>query len=163
MHLKMALPKSRKAFFPARARWGNVARGAAAGTGRSRRGQGAAVGAAGRRSLTERPPTRRPVPVQGTGWLLRQQHSLSARDGWCGCCTGPRAPGVRSRAAADLYAFGQWSAAWSHLARSSRSVGPWALAWLDHASGCSVQCWPQLCGVQLVATCSHLREEPVSS
>ena len=124
--------KSRKTFFPERAWWGNVARGAAAGTGRSRRGQGAAVGAAGRRSLTERPPTRRPVPVQGTGWLLWQQHSLPDRDGWCSCCTGPRAPGVRSRAAADLYAFGQWSAAWSHLARSSRSVGPWAVGWLDH-------------------------------
>ena len=146
-----------------RARWGNVARGAAAGTGRSRRGQAAAVGASGRRALTERPPTRRPVPVQGTGWLLWQQHSLPARGGWCCCCSGPRAPVARSRAAADLYTFGQWSAAWSHLARSSRSVGPWALAWLDHASGCSVQCWPQLCGVQLVATCSHLREEPVSS
>ena len=34
---------------------------------------------------------------------------------------------VRSRAAADLYAFGQWSAAWSHLARFSRSVGPLGL------------------------------------
>ena len=129
--------KNRKTFFPERAWWGNVARGAAAGTGRTRRGHDAAVGASGRRSLTERPPTRRPAPVQCTGWLLWQSYTVPAMGGWCGSCTGPRAPGLRSRAAADLYAFGQWSAAWSHLARSSRSVGPkvWALVWLHHASG----------------------------
>ena len=83
--------------------------------------------------------------------------------GWVGDWTGPGAAVVRLRAAADLYAFGQWSAAWSHLARSSRSVGPWALVWLDHTSGCLVQCWPSLRGVQLATTSSHLGEESVSS
>ena len=96
-------------------------------------------------------------------WLLTQPHSGLHMVELAECWLAPRPTVVRSRPAADLYAFGQWSVAWSHLARSSRSVGPWALAWLDHASGSSVQCWLTLCGAQLAAACSRQGEEAVAS
>ena len=57
-------------------------------------------------------------------WLLTQPHSGLHMVELAECWLAPRPAVVRSRPAADLYAFGQWSAAWSHLARSSRSVGP---------------------------------------
>ena len=47
--------------------------------------------------------------------------------GWVGDWTSPGAAVVRLRAAADLYALGQWSAAWSRLARSPRVAGPLGL------------------------------------
>ena len=58
------------------------------------------------------------------GGLLTQPHRVPAdgEAGWCWPTARP--PVARSRPAADLYAFGQWSAAWSRLARSSRSAGP---------------------------------------
>ena len=46
---------------------GNVARWPALRPGRTSRGTAAAVGFSGRRSLTERPPSRQPVPVLCTG------------------------------------------------------------------------------------------------
>ena len=128
MKLLPSHDKKSKDFFP---REGMVGDRGSRGSGRHRPNPARArcgcrrLGASGRRSLTERPPTRRPAPVQCTGWLLWQSYTVPAMGGWCGSCTGPRASGLRSRAAADLYAFGQWSAAWSRLARSSRSVGPY--------------------------------------
>ena len=64
------------------------------------------------------------------------------------CWLAPRPTAVCSRPAADLYAYGQWSAAWSHLARSSRSVGPWAVGWLDHTHW-----WVMFLGWLVVGRC----------
>ena len=63
------------------------------------------------------------------GGLLTQPLNVPAdgEAGWCWPAAWPAA--VRSRSAADLYALGQWSAAWSHLARSPRVVGPLGLGW----------------------------------
>ena len=57
-------------------------------------------------------------------WLITLPHSClqMGMAGWV--LAGPMVPGRVLSAAADLYALGQWSAARSHLARSSRSVGP---------------------------------------
>ena len=56
--------------------------------------------------------------------LITLPHSCLQKGmaGWV--LAGPTVPGRALSAAADLYALGQWSAARSHLARSSRSVGP---------------------------------------
>ena len=56
--------------------------------------------------------------------LITLPHSCLQKGmaGWV--LAGPMVPGRVLSAAADLYALGQWSAARSHLARSSRSVGP---------------------------------------
>ena len=56
--IKLKSTKSRKTFSPVSTAWRHVARGAVAGNGRPRRGHGSAVGASGRGSLTERPPSR---------------------------------------------------------------------------------------------------------
>ena len=62
------------------------------------------------------------------GGLLTQPLNVPAdgEAGWCWPAAWPAA--VRSRSAADLYALGQWSAAWSRLARSPRVVGPLGLS-----------------------------------
>ena len=120
------------------------------------------MGGSGRGPLTERPPPRWSGPVLALGQTSHTATQVPA-DGDAGrCWPAPRPPVARSRPAADLYALGQWSVAWSHLARSSRSVGPWALVWLDHASGSLVQCWLTLCGAQLAAACSRQGEEAVA-
>ena len=116
----------------------------------------------GSRAGWPRPSAHRPAPVLRTGRACSQPHRGVSRWGsWLvlACSTAQR---CTPRLAAYLYAFGQWYAAWSHLARSSRSVGPWALGWLDHPSGCSVWCWLTLCGAQLDTACSLLGEEAVS-
>ena len=95
-------------------------------------------------------------------WLFSLPHSGLQMVELAECWLAPRPTAVCSRPAADLYAYGQWSAAWSHLARSSRSVGPWARGWLDQLQGCFVWCWLKLCGAQLTTACSHLGGGAVS-
>ena len=85
-------------------------------------------------------------------WLLSQPHRGLQMGKLAECWLAPRLTAVCSRLAADLYAYGQWSAAWSHLARSSRSVGLWAAGWLDHACWwVKLQCWLVLRGARLAA------------
>lgn len=64
---------------PESMRWGHVPHGPAPEPGRSRRGHGAAVGYSGRRSLTERLPSRQPVPVLCIGLV-----ALTVAQ--CACC-----------------------------------------------------------------------------
>ena len=67
------------------------------------------------------------------GGLLTQPHRVPA-DGEAGWCwPAARPPVARSRPAADLYAFGQWSAAWipsCALLALGGTIG--AVRWLDH-------------------------------
>ena len=92
-----ASAKSRKLLFPDRARWGIVACGPALGPGRSGRGATVAVGYSGRRSLTERTPSRQPAPVLCTGLADHTAAQLPADgDGWLGAGWphGPRSCAV---------------------------------------------------------------------
>ena len=77
----------------------------------------------GGRSLSVLRPDRL-CQCSALAWLLSLLHSGLQMVELAECWLAPRPPAVCSRPAADLYAFGQWSVAWSHLARSSRSVGP---------------------------------------
>ena len=69
-----------------------------------------------------RPDSLHPVPC--IGWVAHT-------DAQCACCWGSWqvlasswAPRCTAWPAAYLYALGQWYAAWSRLARSSRTAGP---------------------------------------
>ena len=73
--------KSRKTFFPRGHHGGNVACWPALRPGRTSRGTAAAVGFSGRRSLTERPPSRQPVPVLCTGLAAHSAAQWPAHGG----------------------------------------------------------------------------------
>ena len=105
----------------------------------------------GGRSLSVlRPDSQR--QCSALAWLLSLPHSGLQMVELAECWLAPRPTAVCSRPAADLYAYGQWSAAWSHLARSSRSVGPWAVGWLDHTHWwVRFRCWLVLRGAWLAA------------
>ena len=101
--------------------------------------------------------------------LLTQPHRCLQMVDAGRCWPAPQPSAARSRLAADLYALGQWSAAWSHLARSPRSVGPVSsglgCTWptgskCESAGGCSEEhCWLQ----PVVPGCASWLAEPCHS
>ena len=80
----------------------------------------------GGRSLSVLPPDSL-CQCSALAWLLSLPHSGLQMVELAECWLAPRPSAVCSRPAADLYAFGQWSVAWSRLARSPRVVGPLGL------------------------------------